>query len=685
MTVMKSGAGSESRGYSRGASSPRRVRPKFSPFQGVTMSRTSIILAGILLVLWGCEGGGNPPPSRRISVSLTPTAANVHVNRSVQFTAAVSKTTNTAVTWSISGAGCSGATCGTISDTGLYTAPADVPSPATLTIKTTAAADTSKSASATITILPAIAVTVSPSDLYVGTSTTQQFTATVQNAIDSSVTWSISGSGCTGPECGTISTTGLYTAPSVVPSVPAVTITATSVEDPAMSGSATATIAPFFSVEWTWISGSKSVDQLGIYGTKGTADPANVPGARAKAVSWLDPSGQLWLFGGVGLDSVGPIGEYLNDLWRYDPAANEWTWASGSDISDQSGSYGAKGTADPLNVPGARENAVSWVDSSGRLWLFGGSGYDSLAGNGVLNDLWKYDPASLEWTWVSGGNTINQSGIYGTKGTAAPANVPGARRGAVSWVDSSDNLWLFGGYGYGSAGNYGPLNDLWKYDPAILEWTWVSGSSSANQLGIYGTKGAADPLNVPGARQWAAAWLDPSGQLWLFGGEGYDSAGVFGKLNDLWKYDPATLEWTWVSGSNAGGQAGIYGTKGIADDPLNAPGGRYQAVSWHDASGDLWLFGGVGLDSAGTSGFLNDLWKYDPATLEWIWVSGSILINRPGTYGTKGTAASSNVPGARQKPLVWFDSAGQLWLFGGCGFDSISDYGYLNDLWRGIR
>ena len=57
--------------------------------------------------------------------------------------------------------------------------------------------------------------------------------------------------------------------------------------------------------------------------------------------------------------------------------------------------------------------------------------------------------AALNWTWISGANTINAQGVYGTKGVPAAGNVPGARSGSVSWIDGAGNLWLFGGYGYG--------------------------------------------------------------------------------------------------------------------------------------------------------------------------------------------------------------------------------------------
>jgi N-acetylneuraminic acid mutarotase len=370
----------------------------------------------------------------------------------------------------------------------------------------------------------------------------------------------------------------------------------------------------------------------------------------------------------------------LNDLWKY--SGTNWTWVSGSNSAGQVGTYGTRGTPAQSNVPGARELAVSWLDSTGSLWLFGGYGYDSAGYNGSLNDLWKYDPITLEWAWVSGSSANGQVGTYGTQGTAAASNIPGARFEAVSWLDSSGKLWLFGGWSYAPAGNGGGLNDLWKYDPATLEWTWVSGSNIADQAGTYGLKGTANSSNIPGARGGAVSWLDSTGKLWLFGGYGYDSAGLLGYLNDLWMYDGTT--WTWISGSRSANQLGTYGTQGIPG-PTNVPGVRELAVSWLDSQGKLLLFGGFGFDLVGNDASLNDLWKYDPATLEWTWVSGSSSARQLGIYGTKGAAAPSNVPGARYSPVSWLDSGGKLWLFGGRGYDSTGNNACLNDLWRFTR
>ncbi len=645
------------------------------------MSRTSILLIVILFFAWDCGNSASPGPSS-VYVALTPYIARVHINRSVQLSATVHNSTNTALIWSISGAGCSGAACGMISSAGLFTAPGSVPSPAQVTVRATSAADTSKSASTLIIILPAVVVTVSPPDPTIPVGWILGFTATVQNADDSRVIWTAAGPGCTGAECGTISTSGIYTAPSHVPALPTVLITATSVEDPVTSGSASALIAPsILAVEWAWVSGSNIVNARGEYGTQGTPAVSNVPGARQGPVSWTDPSGALWLFGGRGLLS-NAIEGFLNDLWRFDPAANEWTWVSGSNSQDQYGSYGTQGVADPSNVPGARYDSVSWLDPGGNLWLFGGYGiYSALGGWGTGNDLWKYDPATQEWTWVSGSNTGEQAGTYGTKGLGNPSNVPGARRYAVSWLDSGGALWLFGGMGYGTDGvNAGMLNDLWRYDPSDGEWIWISGSDTINQPGVYGTKGAADPANIPGARFGAVSWLDLSGNLWLFGG----GDPQYNHLNDLWKFDVTTHEWSWVSGNNSAGQAGVYGTKGLPD-LSNVPGGRGLALSFLDPGGKFWLFGGAGYDSTGDNTVLNDLWMFDPATREWAWVSGSNIGFQLGTYGTKGVADPLNVPGARYYGAAWADALGNFWLFGGWGQDSGSGFMFLNDLWKGIR
>ncbi len=89
-----------------------------------------------------------------VAVAVAPTTASISTGASQQFAASVTGTSNTAVTWTVSGTGCSGTTCGTISSAGLYTAPAVVPSPATVTVTATSVSDPTKSSLASVTVLP---------------------------------------------------------------------------------------------------------------------------------------------------------------------------------------------------------------------------------------------------------------------------------------------------------------------------------------------------------------------------------------------------------------------------------------------------------------------------------------------------------------------------------------------------
>jgi N-acetylneuraminic acid mutarotase len=424
---------------------------------------------------------------------------------------------------------------------------------------------------------------------------------------------------------------------------------------------------------WVWQGGSSTINQKGVYGALGVGAAGNIPGARESSAFTTDLSGNFWLFGGYGADSSGVMAD-LNDLWMYNPTTGYWTWVSGSISGNATAVYGTKGQASAANHPGALEVSVLWADTSGNLWVFG-------AGPGVtpaLNTLWKYNRGTGYWTWVTGSNTPSQAGVYGTKGVAAASNVPGARYGSASWTDASGNFWLFGG----TSGDTSAFNDLWKFDPTTGLWTWVSGSSSEGQAGVYGTQTVPSASNVPGSRIPNASWTDTAGNLWLSGGFGIDSAGSEGNLNDLWEFTPGTGTWTWVSGSKTSGAQGMYGTQGQAA-AANVPGPRGQSTSWIDALGNLWLFGGTGVDASGTQGQLNDLWMFSPTTGLWTWVQGSSSVYQTGSYGTQGQAAVGNTPGARTGGAGWTDRNGYFWLFGGIrSTTATAASGSFNDLWE---
>jgi len=429
--------------------------------------------------------------------------------------------------------------------------------------------------------------------------------------------------------------------------------------------------APTVRNEWTWVKGSNLSGQQNVSGGTGTTSAADTPGGREGMATSTDARGNLWLFGGA-VSNVGNQGlgtNRLNDLWEY--SGGTWTWVTGGVVYDETGIYGIEGAPDASNRPGARESAISWIDSTGNVWLFGGYGMDSQGSTGLLNDLWRYSAG--EWTWMSGSDLVNQGGVYGTKGTPASGNVPGRRRGGVGWIDASGNLWLFGGFVSDQQNFAAALNDLWKYSSG--QWTWMGGSDTVDQDGVYGTEGTPSPGNIPGARGGVVSWTDGSGHVWIFGGT-VISSNFYAYYNDLWEYNGG--QWAWMGGSNTPSARGVYGTKGTPAAG-NTPGARSSPAACTDSTGNMWLFGGYGIDSSGNYGLLNDLWKF--AGGQWTWVGGSNGINDGAVYGTQGTAAAGNFPGARGGASTWRDSSGDLWLFGGSGYDSTGNEGDLNDLW----
>jgi len=209
-----------------------------------------LLTLAMALGTYGCGGS----TATTVTLTISPTTSSVVTNTTEQFSSSVSGSSNTTVTWTLACAtGVTANTCGTIDSSGLYTAPAKIPTMTsngttviapTVTITATSQADTTKIESATLTIITGISISITPGSATIGTGEHFTFSSTVSNpgcnttsnTTCLNVTWSLSttltGIGTIDPNLGT------YTAPSTVPSPSAVTVTATSVSDTSVTATA---------------------------------------------------------------------------------------------------------------------------------------------------------------------------------------------------------------------------------------------------------------------------------------------------------------------------------------------------------------------------------------------------------------------------------------------------------------
>jgi hypothetical protein len=203
--------------------------------------------------------------------------------------ATVTNTKDTSVSWSVNGIAGGNFVVGTITAAGVYTAPADLPSPAAVQITATSHADATKSGTASVTVTSDIALALTPNPASVELGATQLFQVTVTSSghPDTTMRWSLSGGACPSA-CGTVDSSGTFIAPGILPSPASVTLTAQSVADPSKQVSAIVTITSSFALQ--------------------LSAPSNVPaGGSATIVATLTPvansnpsTALAWALSGAG-------------------------------------------------------------------------------------------------------------------------------------------------------------------------------------------------------------------------------------------------------------------------------------------------------------------------------------------------------------------------------------------------
>lgn len=233
--------------------------------------------------------------STPISVSVSPTSTSVQTGGQQQFTAYISGTSNTAVTWSASG--------GSINTAGLYTAPGAA---GTYTVQAISVADPTKSAWASISVTtPMISVTISPTSTLMPEKWQQQFAATISGTTNTAVTWAVT------QGSGTITQTGLYTAPQVAGTN---IVTVTSVADSSKLANATVNVSAPHTVSLTWSpSSSSGISYYNLYRGTVNGGPYSLLKSGISSTSYSDASvqsGSTYYYVSTAVDSTGSESVY---------------------------------------------------------------------------------------------------------------------------------------------------------------------------------------------------------------------------------------------------------------------------------------------------------------------------------------------------------------------------------------
>ena len=350
-----------------------------------------ILVLSFILPIAACGGGNSVSPgsrSQQISIKLNQSTATVVPSQTQQFTATVTGTNNTAVTWNVDNVSGGDPQHGTISGSGLYTAPQQS---GTHTVTATSVVDTTKSASATVTVQGNVAIT--PATANVLARATQQFQATVGGQTSSNVTWSVDGVSGGNATVGTISSAGVYTAPAQPGNH---TITAASGTDASDSGTAPVTVFTFGI--------SPSTASLAQSGTEQFT--ATVQGLTNTGVTW---SVDGVAGGNATTGTVSAAGLYTA------PGQNGTHKVTATSVADAAASVTASVTV----------NGTVSISPSGATLITGSTQQFTATVQGVTNPTitWSVDG-------ITGGNatvgTISNSGFY-----TAPSQ-PGTHTAAAS-------------------------------------------------------------------------------------------------------------------------------------------------------------------------------------------------------------------------------------------------------------
>ncbi len=406
---------------------------------------------------------GNAPP---IALGINPAAATLSSGQSAQLIATVANAANQGVTWSICPSG-----VGSISASGLYAAPTNVTTLQTVTVTATSQSDTTVYSSMTITLVASITVLVNPTAESLNSGQSAQLTAAVTGALDSSVTWSAL--------LGSITPGGLYTAPSNTGSSALTdTITATSVEDPTKSATATVTVSSGLVGWWPLDEGTG----LMAHDISGQGNNGKWSGAPSSPNDTYYTTGLIDSYAGYfdGSDNEVTIGTQPVYQFTGPFTISAWvsTVVSGTILTMQNGGDNGYNVA---------------INYGGILFCVYANATQSCTGGG------QYPLSKPAWTYFTAVFDGSNISVYanGAFVASSPAATPTASSGPL----------VFGAAQRGGYSNFtGALDDIRIYNRAL-----AANEISSLYNTVVGTPNAPTNLQAyPGNGQIGLSWNTPT-------------------------------------------------------------------------------------------------------------------------------------------------------------------------------
>jgi len=257
--------------------------------------------------------------------------------------------------------------------------------------------------------------------------------------------------------------------------------------------------------------------------------------------------------------------------------------------------------------PSPRYDVYSCNNGVDTIYIFGGR--DQY----YLDEVWSYNITSKLWSFLYG-NTATAQGIspvyYVTQS-------PGTRSGGGMVYLSNQQLLIFSGTLFSEGGAYS-YADVWLYSLKKGLWTFV-GDEATVIVTLQNASG------YPTARRGFGMTTMNNGTVVVFGGYGGSDPPAF-YYNDLWFYNPKTNIWNLMFGNPRETQQNFA----VYSNPTPYPGGRYGHSVNVLYDNTIIIIGGFGY-TANNSGYLDDIWRYNPKTSSWSFIYSSETSNSSGS------------------------------------------------------